>query len=203
MKDRVKRYKIYAAWEYEKEEKELDEASKKGLQLIKGGCFHSEFKRDNSVRYIYQLDYNTGIKDFARYKEIFEEQGWEYINSTFNGWHYFRKPYKENMEEYEKKIYTDTESLNEMQNRWLSIMQILAGIYAVMTIVYLINGATQSLSSLFIEGIMFGLLSITMGLGARSIKRKRAGKESGFTLPLQWILLIAIILLVGIIPFML
>ena len=203
MKDRVKCYKIYAAWEYEKEEKELDEASKKGLQLIKGGCFHSEFKRDNSVRYIYQLDYNTGIKDFARYKEIFEEQGWEYINSTFNGWHYFRKPYKENMEECEMKIYTDTESLSEMQNRWLSIMQILAGIYAVMTIVYLINGATQSLRSLFIEGIMFGLLSITMGLGARSIKRKRAGKESGFTLPLQWILLIAIILLVGIIPFML
>lgn len=202
MKDRVRSYKVYAAWEYEKEEKALDKASKEGLQLIKGGCFHSEFKRDNSVRYIYQLDYNTGIKDFERYKDVFKEQGWEYINSTFNGWHYFRKPYKENMEESEMKIYTDTESLNEMQNRWLRVMQVLAGTYAVMTIVYLINGATQSQSVLFIEGLMFGLLSMTMGLGARSIKQKRAGKEGGFTFPLQWILLVGIILIVGSIPFM-
>ena len=33
MKDRVVSYKWYAVWEYEKEEEDLNEASKKGLQL--------------------------------------------------------------------------------------------------------------------------------------------------------------------------
>lgn len=196
MKDKVKSYKVYAAWEYEKEEKALNEASKKGLQLTKGGCFHSEFKRDIGVRYIYQLDYNTGIKDFVRYKEIFEEQGWEYINSTFNGWHYFRKPYKEGMEDSEAKIYTDRESLYEMQNRWLRMIGVLTGIYVVMTIVYLIHGITEKQNSIIIESIVFAILGLAMGLGFRSIKQKRAGKEGTLTLSFQWTMLIALILLV-------
>ena len=44
MKDRVVSYKWYAVWEYEKEEEDLNEASKKGLQLTKGGCFHRVFQ---------------------------------------------------------------------------------------------------------------------------------------------------------------
>lgn len=196
MKDKVRSYKVYAAWEYEKEEKALDEASKKGLQLIKGGCFHSEFKRDSSVRYIYQLDYNIGIKDFVRYKDIFAEQGWEYINSTFNGWHYFKKPYQEGMEEDETKIYTDRESLGEMQDRWLRIIGILTGIYAVMTIFYLIHGITQHENSIILEGLVFALLGLTMGLGMRSIKQRRLGNKETLTIPFQWIMLIAIIFLV-------
>ena len=27
---------------------------------------------------------------------MFEDLGWEYINSTWNGWSYFRKEYDEN-----------------------------------------------------------------------------------------------------------
>ena len=92
----IRSYKMYPVWEYEEEERDLNEASKKGIQLVKGGCFHSVFKKDDSVNYYYQLDYNLGIKDVERYRESFEEQGWEYINSTFNGWHYFRKKDRKN-----------------------------------------------------------------------------------------------------------
>ena len=42
-KDSVVSYKCYAPWEYEKEEQDLNEASKKGLQLTEGKGIHSVF----------------------------------------------------------------------------------------------------------------------------------------------------------------
>lgn len=99
MKDIITSHKFYAVWEYKQEEQDLNEASKNGLQLVKGGCFHSTFRRDNSVRYIYQLDFCPKISDKGRYIECFEDAGWEYVNSTFNGWHYFRRPYTGNSSE--------------------------------------------------------------------------------------------------------
>ena len=60
MGDKIKRsFRAYAAWNYEKEEKYINDQSKEGWQLIKGGCFHSVYKRDDSKRYIYKIDYNT------------------------------------------------------------------------------------------------------------------------------------------------
>lgn len=79
MKETLNSHKFYAVWEYKREENDLNEASKNGLQLIKGGCFHSTFRRDHSQRYIYQLDYCTKIPDMDRYIECFRDAGWEYI----------------------------------------------------------------------------------------------------------------------------
>ncbi len=98
-------YRIYAAWDYTKEIEDLNKESENGWQLIKGGCFHSVFERDEGVVYRYQLDYNDKIDNRMRYIETFNEQGWEYINSTFNGWHYFRKIYVPGTDEREYDIY--------------------------------------------------------------------------------------------------
>lgn len=185
MTDRVKSHKVYAAWEYEKEEHDLNEASKKGLQLIRGGCFSSDFKRDNSVRYVYQLDYNADITDPLRYRTAFEEQGWEYINSTFNGWHYFRKPYEEGIEPSEYRIYTDKQSLCQMQNRWLRIIGVLFAVYTVMFALYLILAFQTLEPSIFMESGVFALLSITLGLGLLSIIRSRRGKKTALLIPIQ------------------
>ena len=83
--------KFYPAWEFDREIADLEEQSRKGWQLTKGGCFNSKFHFDDNVVYRYALDFNQEIGDPLRYRETFTEQGWEYINSTFNGWHYFRK----------------------------------------------------------------------------------------------------------------
>ena len=95
---------MYAAWEFDREVRDLEARSRNGWQLIKGGCFHSKFAFDDSVQYRYALDFNQGIEDPARYREIFAEQGWEFINSTFNGWHYFRKAYDPSLPEEEYQI---------------------------------------------------------------------------------------------------
>ena len=110
-------FRAYSAWNYEKEIEDLNKASEQGWQLIKGGVFHSRFVKKPHIQYRYQIDFRR-IEDMGRYIETFREQGWEYINSTFNGWHYFRKLYDPTLSEEAYEIFTDRESLQEMNGRW-------------------------------------------------------------------------------------
>lgn len=177
-------HKVYEAWEYDREIDDLNKASQEGWQLEKGGCFHSVFVRDDSVRYIYQLDFRRNFEeDKERYLEVFAEQGWEYINSTFNGWHYFRKRYQEGMDEDEKNIYTDKQSLYEMQNRFITAIKVLAVLYAVMAVMYLFMGITQQAIPILIEGIVFVVGLYFMGVGVCNMIRKRKGMPTIPNLP--------------------
>ncbi len=115
------RVRLYAAWNYQREIDDLNAMSEKGWQLVKGGLFSSRFKKDDSIKYRYQLDYQSKIEDKPRYVESFREFGWEHINSTFNGWHYFRKPYDSSLPEEEYEIFSDRASLREMNNRWAKL----------------------------------------------------------------------------------
>lgn len=110
-------HKIYTAWNYEKELADLNKASEEGWQLIEGGCFHSRFVYREGIRYRYQLDFRR-VEDLPRYIETFREQGWEYINSTFNNWNYFRKVYNPSKPEENYEIFTDRQSQSEMNHRW-------------------------------------------------------------------------------------
>ena len=106
----------YAAWDYKKEIEDLNKKSQEGWQLVKGGCFKSIYEQNDQVCYRYQLDYNTDIENKVLYLEMFEDQGWEYINSTFNGWHFFRKPYNPELPEEEYEIYTDSSAIPDMND---------------------------------------------------------------------------------------
>ena len=111
---------LNSAWNYEQEIEKLNEESQNGWQLVKGGAFANRFEKNPNVCYRYQLDFGK-IENMGRYIEMFREQGWEYINSTFNGWHYFRKLYDPALPESAYEIFTDRESLQEMRMRWTKI----------------------------------------------------------------------------------
>lgn len=133
-KEYKRSFRVYSAWNYQKEIEDLNEASARGWQLVRGGCFHSKFVKNEDLRFRYQLDYRK-IEDMGRYIEMFREQGWEYINSTFNGWHYFRKLYDPALPEETYEIFTDRESLAEMNGRWARfalIIGIFAGLFALL-----------------------------------------------------------------------
>lgn len=133
-------FKAYAAWDYQKETEDLDRSSKQGWQLVRGGCFHSRFVKNPDVRYRYQLDYRK-VEDMGRYIDTFREQGWEYVNSTFNGWHYFRKLYDPSLPEEEYEIFTDRESLQEMRRRWSRLafwFSAVIGLFALISVVRVI-----------------------------------------------------------------
>ena len=134
------RYKAYPAWNYENEIEELNELSAEGWQLVKAGNFHSKFVKDPDIRYRYQLDFRS-VEDMGRYIEIFREQGWEYVNSTYNNWHYFRKIYDPSLPESSYEIFTDRDSLKEMTGRWAKIafaISAFTGILAIFNLVMLI-----------------------------------------------------------------
>ena len=123
-KDRKSSWRAYTAWDYEKELEDLDKASREGWQLVRGGCFHNKFVKNPAVRYRYQLDFGR-IEDMGRYIETFREQGWEYVNSTFNGWHYFRKAWDPALPDSAYEIYTERSGLPEMEKRWTRIAGIV------------------------------------------------------------------------------
>ena len=134
--------RAYAAWNYQKEIEDLNEESQQGWQLVKGGCFHSRFVKNPGIQYRYQLDYRK-IEDMGRYIETFREQGWEYVNSTFNGWHYFRKLYDPALPEETYEIFTDKESLHEMNNRWARLAMAIGIALALFAAVWLIRMITR------------------------------------------------------------
>ena len=119
-----RKFKIYSAWNYQGETADLDLASEKGWQLVKPGFFSNRFVYNPDVRYRYQLDFQK-VDDMGRYIETFREQGWEYIRSTFNGWHYFRKLYDPSLSEEDYMIYHDSESTKDMNRRWARVALIV------------------------------------------------------------------------------
>lgn len=130
--------KTYTAWDYKAEIDELNRMSEQGWQLVKGGLFSRKYKKNENVVYKYQLDYQDKIDDKALYIETFREQGWEYVDSTGNGWTFFRKIYNPSLPAENYEIYTDKESLKEMKNKWIrlgTIVSIVLGLDAIMIIV--------------------------------------------------------------------
>lgn len=99
-------FRGYMAWNYDREEQDLDRMSEQGWQLIKGGCFFSIYTRQPGILYRHRIDYNPDVMndpaEKRRYLELFEEQGWEFVGKTFNGWIYlknstFRERRRKNM----------------------------------------------------------------------------------------------------------
>ena len=179
MRKRKNVYKMYAAWESEMEIEDLEAQSRAGWQLVKGGLFHCKFIFDDSVEYRYALDYDMHIEDPAHYRQIFADQGWEYINSTFNGWHYFRKIYDPSLEEEDYDIYTDTSSREEMASR-LRRIACLLGVIELSSSVCLL---AANLNSPVLGSILMGLCSFMLGflliLSTRWIGRANRLRSKG------------------------
>lgn len=181
---------MYAAWNFDREIADLNSESEKGWQLSEGRSFSSKFIRDNSIVYRYAIDYNTDIPDQIRYREMFAEQGWQYINSTFNGWHYFRKVYDPALPQDEYTIYTDSASYKEMQKRWIRIASILGSIMALLAALNLFHVIyAPSIAQFALLGALLAM-AVTLLAGAQIIKkanqngapRKRSGGSFLFIL---------------------
>ena len=179
MKTTKTSYKMYPAWEFHREVEDLDELSQAGWQLKKGGCFHSKFVFDDTVRYRYALDYQPRLEDPIRYREMFQEQGWQFINATFNGWYYFRKAYDPSLSEEEYQIYTDTASIEALANRWSRLGYTFGTVELLLAVMELI----MNLRHPHIMGLAIGIACLMLGvillMGAyRNRHPRRDGKPA-------------------------
>ena len=161
---------MYSAWNYQKEIDDLNAASEQGWQLIKGGCFHSKFVKNQDIRFRYQLDYRK-IEDMGRYIETFQEQGWEYINSTFNGWHYFRKLYDPTLPEEAYEIFTDRESLHEMNRRWARLALTIGAIIGVLAVIFAVRVILRPTLPLLIQLLTLVIESVVLIRGGVIMKK--------------------------------
>ncbi len=187
-------YKAYFAWDYEQELEELDRMSRQGWQLVKGGCFHSRFVKNEELCYRYQLDYRPDVEDMGRYLETFREQGWEYVNSTYNGWRYFRKIYDPELPEEEYRIFTDRSSLGEMTRRLRKLALVLMSVALLMAAVEgVLLVMKPRLPQLILTGtLLFEGLVIAWGAGFMDAPEKQGGKaKSGYVI---WVFLLALVL---------
>ena len=173
MADYKTKHTFYSAWNYEREMNDLNAESEKGWQLVKGGCFSSRFEKNPDICYRYQLDYGK-IENMGRYIEMFREQGWEYINSTFNGWHYFRKLYDPSLPESAYEIFTDRESLQEMRMRWARIAMGLGIALGLFFLVSLVRTILQPQLPNLVRTLTFGAESILLLFGTAIMRNPDA-----------------------------
>lgn len=171
-------HKSFTAWNYKAEIEELNKMSEQGWQLMKGKLFSQKYKKNENVVYRYQIDYQPHVEDLSRYIDTFREQGWEYVNSTINGWHYFKKIYDPSLPEESYEIYSDESSLKDMNNRWVrlgTLFAFLLGLDAVMLGVLLARNfsITRTILCVAIIAEFFWLL-----FGTIKMKKNRQNNKS-------------------------
>lgn len=169
-------WKAYAAWDYRKEIEDLNKASEQGWQLAKGGCFSSRFVKNPDVRYRYQMDFQK-VSDMGRYIETFREQGWEYVSSTFHGWHYFRKLYDPALPEEAYEIFTDRESLREMHRRWARVALILGAVIAAFALLWAVRMVQTPMLPTLVQLLLFAFEAVFLLRGGILMHRSDADQR--------------------------
>lgn len=196
MKRYKKKYNIYSAWNYGQEVLDLNAQSEKGWQLVKGKSFSHKYEYNPQVCYRYQLDYLPGISgtsEMVRCLDTYKEQGWEFVNKTFNGWYYFRKVYDSTLPEEEYELYTDRSSLKEMQGRWAKLAILSCVLVGLCLIQWGIQFIQQPCLPCFIMSLVFGIEFILLLRGAilmRNPNKPKAHKADCFFTLLFFVVMI-------------
>lgn len=158
-------HKVFFIWEYEKEEKWINEMAAKGLLLTDVGFCRYVFEEGTPGAYQYSLEMLPNAvnhPESRKYMEFLEETGAEHVG-TMKRWVYFRKSGSDAPFE----LYSDLDSkIKHMQNIY-RLSGILAGICVVSGCTNLsmgINLDSPANIGVAIPCLIFGLL-IAWGAG--------------------------------------
>lgn len=165
-------YKVFWAWESEKEEQWLNKMSAKGLQLTQVSLFDYTFTEGAPGEYIYRLELLEEMPSAQKsrdYLRFLKETGVEHISSMLR-WVYLRRPAAEGPFD----LYSDITSQVKQNSRILALL-VIACAMLLFSVFTLWNGHQQVDSPLqpvfmFFSGAM-GLL-VFSGL-LRVINRRR------------------------------
>ena len=117
-------HKVFWAWEFEKEEKWLNEMSTKGLQLIDVGYCRYTFEEGTPGEYLYRIELLENSPQHAEsisYIHFLEDIGVEHIGSLFR-WVYFRKKAADGDFDLFSDIDSRIKHLNRILSFFLSIL---------------------------------------------------------------------------------
>lgn len=159
----ITKYKVYFAWDYEKEEAWLNEMSNKGYQLVHVGIFKYVFEVDHSKRYIYRLELLDQLPSHPSsvdYMKFLEETGVECV-STILRWAYFRKEAGENGFELYSDIASRIKHYKRIQLLFIAVTPVNVMSIINMGNIYL---RTHSLSAL-IATILVVIIVLMLATG--------------------------------------
>lgn len=157
-------------WNTEKVENWLEEMEKNGWNLTKVDFaqIRFSFKKGKVRKMRYCWDYPTYPND--NYFELFKEDGWESMDNKMGPWFIWRKPY----EDERPRIYTDTRSLIEKNNR--QIRTVIFGIIVTLVILALLSivnfAGAKLISVLLILSLAFyGYIIVQLYQNNKKIKQ--------------------------------
>lgn len=112
-------FRLYWAWEDEKEERWLEQMASQGWHLVSGPLLY-KFARGVPAQVRYRLDYPPQDQNLQEYLRLCSDAGWERA-MEFSGWQYFRTASPTAPE-----IYTDKVSRIAKYRRLLSLSLLLS-----------------------------------------------------------------------------
>ena len=175
--ERLVRYRFFAAWADQQEERWLEQMAAQGWHLVSGGI-RFVFERGEPVQMRYRLDYRPVYpQGQGEYLSLFRDAGWEYVGD-FLSWHYFRSPVSAAAPE----IFTDTESRVAKYRSLLVLLALvlvmnLGVLPGVLDIVSARHSSPLVTAALAVQLCMLALLiyaTVRIALHMRKIRQEHA-----------------------------
>ena len=167
-------HKIFMAWQFEEEERWLNQMSAEGWQLVNSNGISHRFEKGEAGAYHYRVQMSA--KDDS-YLQFLQEMGIEHMGTCFNGmWIYLRKAGGESFE-----IFSDRESkVKQLQkvHKLMKTFVILLTVCMLMEVLLVsFDGSTH-----FTLPLMLIMIPMTTwfshGLGEISEKIRRLQREA-------------------------
>jgi len=179
---RVTIHKWYWAWDFEKQEKWLNEMSAKGLQLIGVGVCKYVFEEGTPGEYNFHMEFlkeEHYHPESISYIHFIEDTGVEHIGAV-NKWAYFRKKTSDGMFDLFSDLDSRISHLKRICRLLLCLLPIEIGAFCINT-----SAAIKDDSWFIAIGAAFlGVISVLLSIGAtktilkiRHLKNERIMRE--------------------------
>ena len=168
-------HKCFFIWDFDKEEKWLNEKIKKGFCLSSVGLFRYEFEECTPGEYaicMQRLENGINNPKSESYIKLIEETGAEYID-TINRWIYFRMKTTDG----DFELFSDYKSHIKYLNSIIHFIVLLAGLNLVIALTNLILFfVLKNSANLF--GLINILFTIFFAIGYYRLLKKRKRLEA-------------------------
>lgn len=169
--------KLFFVWDFDKEEKWLNEMAAKGLCLVSVGFCKYEFEECEPGEYkicMQMLEKSPKNPESEKYMEFVEGTGAEHIG-TFSHWIYFRKKAEDGV----FKLFSDNESRVKYMTRIVNFTTLITvlNLYVGAFNIYLAFSNDFAFNFIGLLNIAIGVVGV-FGTIKLAKKRKRIKQES-------------------------
>lgn len=164
-------YKLFWAWDFDKEEKWLNEMAAKGLALVAIGLCKYTFEESQPGKYNIRFELLENLPthpESEHYIKFMEETGAEYLGSILR-WVYFRKK----TDHGEFNLFSDNKSRIKHLNRLLLLLGIVGLAEFVIGLVNILIYIWVGVATNFGIGLLCISLGLLIGYGYLRIHHKK------------------------------